>query len=126
MRIAVASTILVLFAGTALAQTRDAGPWWPNALWGSGDQAGGSNWITPEKVLEAVRLVKTGKIYEIGQVYEKGMPSFGQRTYALLSPGVPPTRFRAQPPRRQRRVPLRRDRPGRNAVRRARATSGCA
>ncbi len=89
MRIAVASTILFLSAGTALAQTRETGPWWPNPTWGRGDQAGASNWITPEKILEAARLVKTGKIYEIGQVYEKGMPLFGARTYALLSPGAP-------------------------------------
>jgi len=37
--------------------------------------------------------VKTGKIYEIGQVYEKGMPMFGGRTYALLSPGSPTYSF---------------------------------
>lgn len=89
MRITLVSTVLVLSAGTALAQTREAGPWWPNPTWGRGDQAGASNWITPEKVLEAARLVKTGKVYEIGQVYEKGMPMFGRRTYALLSPGSP-------------------------------------
>ena len=93
MRIAVASTIVLLSAGTTLAQTREAGPWWPNPAWGAGDQAGASNWITPEKVLEAVRLVKAGKIYEIGQVYAKGMPLFGQRTYALLSPGSPTYAF---------------------------------
>ena len=93
MRIAVASTILVLFAGTALAQTRDAGPWWPNPTLGNSDQAGASNWITTEKVLEAARLVKTGKIVEIGQVYEKGMPLFGQRTYALISPASPTYSF---------------------------------
>ena len=93
MRIAIVSTVLFLSAGTALSQTRDAGPWWPHPTWGRGDQAGASNWITPEKVLEAVRLVKTGKIYEIGQVYEKGMPLFGQRTYALLSPGGPTYSF---------------------------------
>jgi hypothetical protein len=89
MRLALASTVLFLSAVSALAQTREAGPWWPNPAWGPGDQAGASNWITPEKVLEAARLVKTGKIYEIGQVYEKSMPMFGQRTYALLSPGGP-------------------------------------
>ena len=93
MRIAVASTIVLLSAGTALAQTREAGPWWPNSTWGPGDQAGASNWITPEKVLEAARLVKTGKVYEIGQVYEKGMPMFGQRTYALISPASPTYAF---------------------------------
>ena len=89
MRIAIASTLLFLFAGTVLAQTRASGPWWPNPTWGADDQAGASNWITPEKVIEAVRLVKTGKVYEIGQVYEKGMPLFGQRTYTLLSPASP-------------------------------------
>ena len=89
MKIALVSTVLFLSAGSALAQTREAGPWWPNPTWGPADQAGGSNWITPDKILEAARLVKTGKIYEIGQVYEKGMPMFGQRTYALLSPASP-------------------------------------
>jgi len=93
MRTALVATVLCLSAGSALAQTREAGPWWPNPTWGRGDQAGASNWITPEKVLEAVRLVKTGKIYEIGQVYEKGMPMFGARTYTLLSPGSPTYSF---------------------------------
>jgi hypothetical protein len=93
MRLALVSTVVFLAAGSALAQTRDAGPWWPNARWGRSDQAGASNWITPEKVLEAARLVKTGKIYEIGQVYEKSMPMFGRRTYALISPGGPTYAF---------------------------------
>jgi hypothetical protein len=93
MKIALVSTVLLLSAASALAQTREAGPWWPNPTWGAGDQAGGSNWITPDKVLEAVRLVKTGKVYEIGQVYEKSMPIFGARTYALISPGGPTYAF---------------------------------
>ena len=89
MRIRLVPAILLLSAASALCQTRDAGPWWPHPTWGRGDQAGGSNWITPDKVLEAVRLVKAGKIYEVGQVYEKSMPLFGGRTYALLSPASP-------------------------------------
>ena len=93
MKAALVATVLCLSAGSVLSQTREAGPWWPHPTWGPGDQAGASNWITPEKVLEAVRLVKTGKIYEIGQVYEKGMPMFGGRTYALLSPGSPTYSF---------------------------------
>jgi kynurenine formamidase len=72
-----------------VAQTRGKGPWWPHPIWGSQDQAGGSNWITPAKVLDAVRLVRTGKIYELGQVYERGMPLYGQRTYSLLIPSSP-------------------------------------
>jgi kynurenine formamidase len=85
--------VLMTLESAALAQTREAGPWWPSALWGAGDQAGGSNWVTPEKVIEAVRLVKSGRIYDVGQVYEKSMPSFGQRTYSLISPGNPTYSF---------------------------------
>lgn len=71
------------------AQTREKGPWWPHPVWGAGDQAGGSNWIKPAKVLEAVRLVRSGRMYELGQVYERGMPLFGSRTYSLFIPSSP-------------------------------------
>lgn len=73
----------------ARAQTRDAGPWWPHPLWGPDDQAGGSNWITPAKIVEAMQLVTTGKAYELGQIYERGMPLFGQRSYSMFTPGWP-------------------------------------
>ena len=62
----------------ALAQTREKGPWWPNLQWGPNDQSGGSNWITPEKIVKAVALVKTGKVYELGHIYERGMPMVGK------------------------------------------------
>lgn len=64
------------------AQTREQGPWWPHPIWGAEDQAGASNWITPEKVLEAVSLVRTGQIYELGYPYQRSMPLLGQRSYA--------------------------------------------
>jgi kynurenine formamidase len=86
---ACATALSALVAGPAMAQTAKEGPWWPHPIWGPGDQAGGSNWITPSKVLDSVELVKTGKIYELGQVYERGMPLYGQRTYSLLIPGSP-------------------------------------
>lgn len=71
------------------AQTRSKGPWWPNALWGADDQSGGSNWITPEKILKAVSLVKTGKTFELGHLYERGMPLTGQRSYNIFIPSFP-------------------------------------
>ena len=83
------AAIAVAVAGESLAQTREKGPWWPHPLWGPEDQAGGSNWITPEKILEAVQLVKTGKVYELGQVYERGIPLFEGRTYSMFIPGSP-------------------------------------
>ncbi len=83
------AAILLAASDQASGQTREKGPWWPHPVWGPDDQAGGSNWITPEVVLRAARLVETGKVYELGQVYEHGMPLFGQRTYALSIPGSP-------------------------------------
>lgn len=84
-----AGIALALMASTALAQTRDKGPWWPNAKWGAGDAAGGSNWITPDKVLEATALVKTGRIVELGHIYERGMPLNGNRSFNLFIPSFP-------------------------------------
>ncbi len=85
------AALLILLSGLAPTQAQDraAGPWWPHSLWGAEDQAGGSNWITPEVVLRAAQLVQTGKVYELGHVYEQGMPLFGQRTYSLTIPGSP-------------------------------------
>jgi kynurenine formamidase len=64
-------------------------PWWPHPKWGKDDQAGASNWITPAKVLDAVKLIKDGKIYPIGRPYESGMPKFGERAFTMRIPGSP-------------------------------------
>ena len=75
--------LLTLSAG---AQTRESGPWWPNPEWGADDQAGASNRITDAKVMEALQLATTGRIYELGQVHEQGMPLFGSRSYSMVLP----------------------------------------
>ena len=67
-------------------QTLDDGPWWPNREWGPEDQAGASNRITDQKVLEALQGVTTGQVYDLGQVYEQGMPLFGSRSYSMVLP----------------------------------------
>jgi kynurenine formamidase len=67
---------------TSAAQTRDEGPWWPSK-YGPTDQAGATNTITPKKILEALKLPKTGKTYELGHLYEQGMPQYGSRPYFL-------------------------------------------
>ena len=81
--------LLLLVIEPSNAQTKDKGPWWPHPVWGAGDMAGGSNWITQEKVLDAIKLVQTGKIYEMGHVYEETMPLYGNRVYAMRSPATP-------------------------------------
>jgi kynurenine formamidase len=84
--VAATGLLLTLASPTGAAQTRERGPWWPHPIWGANDRAGGSNWITPEKILSALPLARTGKVYELGQVYEAGMPLYGTRTYKLTIP----------------------------------------
>jgi len=80
---------IILSAIHATGQTREKGPWWPSPLWGAADQSGASNWITPEKILQAVSLVKTGKYCELGHVYEAGMPLPDKRNFKLIIPSFP-------------------------------------
>lgn len=62
--------------------------WWPSR-WGPGDQAGASNFITPDKVLESIKSIRDGRIYKLGRVYEGGMPLFGTRSFSVTIPGGP-------------------------------------
>lgn len=91
VRVVVASMLLTGFSvtGASAQMMTPSGPqWWPSR-WGPTDEAGASNWMTPEKVLEAVKLIKTGQVYRLGRAYEPGMPLRGQRNYKLTIPTVP-------------------------------------
>ncbi|HEY8368690.1 MAG TPA: cyclase family protein [Thermodesulfobacteriota bacterium] len=77
---ATAAAPALLDAAAAEAQETLRSPFGPD------DERGAANRITPTKVLEAIRLVKQGKVLEFGRTYEKGMPIFGNRTYALHTP----------------------------------------
>lgn len=83
-RLVAASTLLLFAVPCVSAQERATEPWWPHPIWGAEDQAGGSNWVTPEKVLEAVRLVTDGRIYELGHIYDGEMPLLGGRSFRLV------------------------------------------
>jgi kynurenine formamidase len=88
---AVLATVAALSLGAEPVEAADAPadtPWWPSR-WGADDEAGASNWITPEKVLTAIGLVKTGAVYRLGRTYEAGMPLFGARAFVLRIPGSP-------------------------------------
>ncbi len=71
-------------SSAAVAQTREKGPWWPSK-YGPADQAGNTNTVTPQKILEALTIAKTGKTYELGHIYEADMPQYGVRPYYLQS-----------------------------------------
>lgn len=63
--------------------------WWPNELWGAGDEAGSTNWYTkPEVVLRALAEADKGKVYKLGRNYESGMPTFSGRVFELKMPSV--------------------------------------
>jgi kynurenine formamidase len=59
--------------------------WYPSR-WGAADERGAANRITPAKVLEARNAIQKGTIYQLGHVYEAGMPMYGTRHYSLRIP----------------------------------------
>lgn len=59
--------------------------WYPSP-WGEDDQRGAANRLTPAKVREANGLVTTGTVYQLGRVYEAGIPMYGTRHYSLRIP----------------------------------------
>lgn len=78
----------LLFWVSATAQTPMGPEWWPSE-WGPDDERGAANRLTPAKVLEAAALIREGKVYELGRVYEQGMPLVGNRHLKLTIPGLP-------------------------------------
>jgi kynurenine formamidase len=75
--------VVVLVACSSVAQDT----WYPSP-WGAEDQRGAANRITPAKVLEAKNLIVRGQTYQLGRVYEAGMPLFGTRHFSLRIPKV--------------------------------------
>lgn len=88
-RMLVGTVMLFLFVDISIAQeTSPSQKWWPSE-WGANDQRGAMNRITPQKILQAASLIKEGKIYQLGRLYEVGMPLPGSRSFALTIPGMP-------------------------------------
>ncbi len=63
-------------------------PWRP-VQWGADDEAGASNWVTPEKVVAATQLIEQGQIYGLGRQYDSEMPLAGDLVFSLHIPGAP-------------------------------------
>lgn len=58
---------------------------WHTSKWGKDDTLGSVNLITPESILAATKLVKTGKRYALGQITGRDTPAFGTRTFELFT-----------------------------------------
>lgn len=64
--------------------------WWSaKQKFGEDDRAGAIASITPEMVLEAVKLVKQGKSATLGKIYAPDIPFFGARGFKMTIPGTP-------------------------------------
>lgn len=79
-----AAAVLVLGGSIASGQSDR---WYPSR-WGAGDQRGAANRLTAAKVLEAKELITKGNVYQLGHVYEPGMPMYGTRHFSLRIPQV--------------------------------------
>jgi kynurenine formamidase len=53
--------------------------------WGAGDERGAGNHMKPEAVLRAARLIRTGEVFELGQVLSSTMPFFGTRRFDIYT-----------------------------------------
>jgi kynurenine formamidase len=85
VKLAFALTALLLASTAVEAQ---APSWTPPAesarcpsKWGATDERGSANHMKPQSVLNAVKLIKTGEVIEIGHVLGDKMPFFGTRRF---------------------------------------------
>ena len=114
---------LTLALGLACADHAVAQTWQPPtdaqrcpSKWGRDDQRGSGNHMKPETVLRAARLIRTGEVFELGQVLSDAMPLFGGRRFEIVT-----KRTRKDPGTNRRgsneELVVFRDRPGRHPVR---------
>lgn len=62
--------------------------WYPSRF-GAADEIGAANLITPERVLKAAALIKTGRTYPLAVPVSKDLPAFRHRSFKLynIQPG---------------------------------------
>lgn len=80
-----------LFALAGAAGAQPAPTEIPVSRWGAEDEIGAANHLSPAKVLEAMRLVTTGKTYALGIPVDRGTPAFPPRSIAVtvMAPNQP-------------------------------------
>ncbi len=88
---------LIIAASAAASAAANAQSWSPPprdercpSKWGAGDERGAANHMGPETVLRATRLIREGRVIELGQVLSSDMPLGGTRHFDLY---MKPTRM---------------------------------
>ena len=83
--LAISLSTLLLTTLPAIAQTPTWSPPPDNqrcpSRWGADDERGAANHVTPQSVLNALKLVKTGEIIELAHVLNNQMPFSGTRRF---------------------------------------------
>src|SRR5215468_2970891 len=77
------SIALLGTVGTASAQD------WTKSKWGPNDEIGAANYLTPELVVKAAGLIKTGKTYALGIPVDSKTPAYPPRGFkvTIVQPG---------------------------------------
>jgi kynurenine formamidase len=77
------SVALLATFGTASAQD------WTKSKWGPNDEIGAANYMTPELVVKAAGLIKTGKTYALGIPVDSKTPAYPPRSFkiTIVQPG---------------------------------------
>ena len=60
--------------------------WWPSR-YGADDELGAGHELTPERTLAALRIPTQGRIIELAQLLEPGIPAYPPRRVAPAAPG---------------------------------------
>lgn len=76
-RALLAASVTLTFAATASAQD------WTKSKWGAKDEIGNMNLITPKSVMQAAKLIKTGKTYNLGIIVDRNTPAFPPRSMSV-------------------------------------------
>jgi len=77
--------LLLGFAIASLAATAQADDAWYPSRYGKDDTIGAANNLSAAGVLEAVKLVKTGKTYSLGVTTGPDTPAYGTRNFQIFT-----------------------------------------
>lgn len=66
------------FSGAVAAQDD-----WQQSKWGEDDTIGAANYLSPENVLKAAKLIDQGKVYSLGVELNREFPAYGTRFFDI-------------------------------------------
>src|SRR5262245_65649998 len=80
---------LLIASSSAFAQTPSWSPPPDNgrcpSKWGANDERGSANHMKPQSVLNAIKLIKTGEVIELGQVLNESIPIQRTRRFEMFT-----------------------------------------